>query len=170
MLATGVVSFSSLAVDASLQIQTPGTDYDWHTSQTLAVAAIGASTLVVGVVVRGRTARDYALWLYVIGLAGLAVGLGVETFDDGPGWGALWMATSLVVLGLSIPLQERLFAAAGLAGVFAYLARLVFDVFETANAALALVVVGLLVLGAGMLYQRLTQRAFSRPEGGKPAA
>jgi hypothetical protein len=61
-----------------------------------------------------------------------------------------------------VPLQERLFAAAGLLGVFTYLGKLVFDVFESANAALAMIVLGLLVLGAGLLYQRLTERATAK--------
>jgi Flp pilus assembly protein TadB len=75
------------------------------------------------------------------------------------------MAAALALLGLSIPLQQRLFAAAGLAAVFAYLGKLVFDVFESANAALVLVVLGLLVLGLGMLYQRYNERLFQRPRG-----
>jgi hypothetical protein len=103
-----------------------------------------------------------------IRLAGLAIGLGTKVFpqEAAAGWGALWLVVALTVLGLSIPLQQRLFAAAGLAAVFAYLAKLVFDVFESANAALILVVLGLLVLGAGMLYQRYSERLFARPGGG----
>ena len=61
-----------------------------------------------------------------------------------------------------MPLQQRLFAAAGLAAMFTYFAKLVFDVFESANAALGLALLGLLVLGAGLAYQRLTERVFSR--------
>ena len=47
---------------------------------------------------------------------------------------------------------------------FTYLGKLVFDVFESANAALALVVLGLLVLGVGMLYQRFSERLFAPPQ------
>ena len=65
-------------------------------------------------------------------------------------------------MALSLPLQQRPFAAAGLAGVFAYLAKLVFDVFESANAALALVVLGLLILATGVLYQRYSERLYER--------
>jgi hypothetical protein len=42
---------------------------------------------------------------------------------------------------------------------------LVFDVFESANAALVLVVLGLALLGIGMLYQRYNERLFSRAAG-----
>jgi glycosyltransferase involved in cell wall biosynthesis len=96
---------------------------------------------------------------YVLFLGRMSPEKGVHlAVDAATGWGGLWMVVSLVVLAMAVPLQERLFAVAGLAGVFVYLARLVFDVFETANAALVLVVIGLLVLGAGMLYQRYTGR------------
>jgi len=127
---------------------------------------VGAALLAAGVAVRDRTERDYSLWLYVAGLAGLAVGLVPKAFPSAAaaGWGGLWMAVALAVLALSIPLQQRLFAAAGLAAVFAYLGKLVFDVFESANAALALVVLGLLVLGVGMLYQRFSERLFAPPQ------
>src|SRR3970282_2177395 len=113
------------------------------------------------------TERDYSLWLYITGVAALAVGLGAKALPDNAEnagvWGTLWMITTLSVLGLSIPLQQRLLAAAGLAGVFAYLAKLVFDVFESASAALVMALLGLVVLGAGILYQRLTGRAATPP-------
>ena len=115
----------------------------------------------------------YHLVVIGAGTAGLvsaagAAGLGAKAFpsDAAAGWGVLWMITALVVLALSILLQQRLFAAAGLAAIFAYLARLVFDVFESANAALVLVILGLLILGIGMLYQRYSERIFARPQGG----
>ena len=85
---------------------------------------------------------------------------------DAAGWGALWLITALVALALSILLQQRLFAVGGLAATFAYLAKLVFEVFESANAALVLAILGLLILGIGMLYQRFSERIFARTQGG----
>lgn len=163
-----VISFTSLIIDTTLQVQHPGRyyDYEWGVGQALAVAGVGATVLVAAVLSRGRTERDYGVWLYVVGLGALAVGLGFQALDDNGAeaiWGTIWMVTAVVILGLSLVLQERLFAAAGLAAMFVYFGKLVFDVFESANAALALVVLGLLVLGAGMLYQRYNERLFSRP-------
>ena len=160
VLVAALVALTSFLVDASLQVLRPGESYELESPQTMLIAVVGGATLVAGIMVRGRTQRDYALWLWLAGLAGLTMGLGSQALavDAATGWGGLWMVVSLVVLAMAVPLQERLFAVAGLAGVFVYLARLVFDVFETANAALVLVVIGLLVLGAGMLYQRYTGR------------
>jgi hypothetical protein len=152
-----IASVISLALDASIQVQGGHLVYTWHTPQALIVAGMGVAVLAAAVALRGQTERDYSLWLYIAGLAALGVGLAFVTFPGGAaaGWGALWMIAALSVLGLSIPLQQRLFAAAGLAAIFAYLAKLVFDVFNSdATAALAMALLGLIVLGSGLLYQR----------------
>ena len=173
VLIAAIVAFISLTLDATLQVQQPGPyydewgwNYDWGVGQSLTVAAVGGTVLVAAVLSRGRSGRDYAVWLYVVGLAALAVGLGSQALDEDGAeaiWGTLWMVVALAILGLSLVLQERLFAAAGLAAMFAYFGRLVFEVFESANAALALVVLGMIVLSVGMLYQRYNERLFSRP-------
>ena len=162
-----ILSVTSLLVDATIQVESGRLVYTWDTSQELTIAAMGVAVFAAGIAVRGRTERDYSLWLYITGVAGLAVGLGAKVLPDNVEnsavWGALWMIAALGVLGLSIPLQQRLLAAAGLAGVFVYLAKLVFDVFESASAALVMALLGLAVLGAGMLYQRLTGRMATPP-------
>lgn len=169
VMVAAAVSLTMLVLDVSIQIEgAKRDDYIWETPQALIVAALGAGALTIGVVTRGQSERDYSLWLYVMGLVGLAIGLGNKAFpsDTPAGWGTLWMISALILLGLSVSLQQRLFAAAGLAAIFAFLAKLVFDVFESANAALVLVVLGLVILGAGMLYQRYSERLFARPQDG----
>ncbi len=163
VLAAALVSLTALFVDVSIQIETDRVYFEWETPQLLVIAFMGAGALAAGVFAPRADERDYALWLYVLGLVGLTVGLGAEAFSsESVGWGVLWLIVSLAVVALSLPLQQRLFAAAGLAGVFAYLAKLVFDVFESANAALVLVLLGLMILGAGVLYQRFSERLYSR--------
>ena len=167
VLAAAVVAFAALIVDVTIVLQAAREGYTWRTPQTLAIAAMGAALVAAGVAVRDRTRRDYSIWFYVMGLIGLTVGLAESAFSsDAPGWAALWLLAALTILALSIPLQQRLFAVAGLAAVFAYLAKLVFDVFESANAALVLVILGLLILCMGMLYQRFAERLFARPQSG----
>ncbi len=163
-----VVAIASLAVDLTLLADTGRTSYELETGQTLVIAALGAALLAAGVLSRDRYERDYSLWLYVMGLAGLTLGLSIEAFPDSaaPGWGVLWMIAALTVVGLSVPLQERLFAAAGLLGIFAFLGRLVFEVFESANAAFALIVLGVLVIAAGVIYQRLIENVIPRAQDG----
>ena len=159
-----VVAIASLAVDVTLLADTGRTSYELETGQTLVIAALGAALLAAGVLSRDRYERDYCLWLYVMGLTGLTVGLSIEAFPSNaaPGWGVLWMIAALTVVGLSVPLQERLFAASGLLAIFAFLARLVFEVFESANAAFALIVLGVLVIAAGVIYQRLIEGVIPR--------
>jgi hypothetical protein len=165
-LAAVLVSLTALFVDASIQVESNRVRFEWETVQLMVIAFMGAAALAGGVLVPRSDEHDYALWLYVMGLVGLAIGLGGEAFPSedlgGVGWGILWLIVALGVVALSVPLQQRLFAAAGLAGVFAYLAKLVFDVFESANVALALVVLGLLILATGALYQRYSERLYKR--------
>lgn len=160
VLVAALAGAISLALDASLQVQGDFEAYEWHAGQGLIIAALGAVSLGAGIRVRGETERDYSFWLSLVGLSALAAGLGALAFpsDAAAGWGIVWLITALLLLAVSVPLQERLFAAAGLLAVFAYLGKLVFDVFESANAALAMIVLGILVLGAGILYQRQTER------------
>ena len=164
VLVAALAGCISLALDVSLLVQGDFETYEWHATQSLVVATLGAAVLGAGVRVRGSTERDYSFLLYLLGLAALAVGLGTQALPEGgaAGWGVAWLIVALTLLAISVPLQERLFAAAGLLAVFAYLGKLVFDVFESANAALAMIVLGVLVLGAGILYQRLTERMAAR--------
>lgn len=162
-LVAGIMSVAWFVLDLSIQIQPDRVRFEWDTPQLVLLALMGAGALAAGVLVSGKTERDYSLWLYALGLAGLAIGLSVKAFEtDAWAWGALWLLVSLVIVALSVPLQQRLFAAAGLAGVFIYIGRLVFDVFETAGAALAFVVLGLMVLSAGAIYQRFSEQLYER--------
>jgi hypothetical protein len=167
VLIAAFASLVSVLLDTTMQVRSPSEfgDYIWGAGQSLTIAAVGTVALAGGVLSRDRTERDYSVWLYVFGIVALAVGLGVQALSEDSNeavWGSVWMGTAVALLVLSLVLQERIFAVAGLAGIFAYFAKLVFDVFESANAALALVVLGLVVLGVGMLYQRYNERLFTR--------
>lgn len=166
LLAAIGIPIVAFALDLSMLARRDFQDYTWHTPQSVVVALLGACYLVAGVYARRWEDRDYAFWIFVVALGALATGLGSLAMPEqaATGWGILWLVTALAVLALSLPLQERMFAAAGLLAVFVYLGKLVFDVFDSANAALALIVLGLLVLGAGMLYQRLNDRLNTRPQ------
>ena len=151
-------------VGVSFQAEGPQRHLEPEGVQAATIAISGAALLAIGAAIRGWSQRNYSLWLYIIAIAALTTGLGMEAFpEDAAGWGALWMIASVGLLALAVPLQERLLAGAGLIGAFAYLAKLVFDVFESANAALVLIVLGLLILGLGMLYQRYGSQLFARP-------
>lgn len=163
VLAAAIIALTVLFVDVSIQVEADRLGFALETPQLMVIAFMGLATLVGGVVAIRARERNYSLWLYALALAGLAVGLGVEVFpSDSVGWAVVWMSTALIVLALSLLLQERLLAVAGVAGIYAYFGKLVFDVFESANAAFALVVLGLLILGAGILYQRFGEQLYER--------
>jgi hypothetical protein len=168
VLAALLVGMIALAIDITMQTQGLELHYDWQTAEMLVIAWMGALYIAGGIAVRGYRERDYSFWLYLTGIGALAVGLGGLAFPDhaATGWGVLWMAASVLLIGIAVPVQERLLAAAGVAGVLAYLSKLAIEVFESANAALSLVVLGLIVLALAMAYQRYGDSVFRRSEAG----
>lgn len=162
-LAAALVATATLAIDASIQVDTTRTEYVWDAPQAVVLAVLGVAYIGAGVALRGR-GRSYSIWCYAGGIAALAAGLGSQAFqyESATGWGLLWLTASLAVLAMSIILQERLFAIAGLAGVFVYLFRLVFEVFEDALAPLAFVLLGLALVATGVLYQRYVEPYLAR--------
>jgi hypothetical protein len=161
MAAAAVVGLCWLAVEVGQVATGPSTDeFRWATAESILLATVGAATMALGAALHGRTQRDYTTWLYVLGLGALIYALWVRAFDsDAPGWGVGLVAISVLVLLLSIPLQQRLFAVVGVAAAYSYFGKLVFDVFEgSAVAALVLAALGLAIVAMGMLYQRFSQR------------
>ena len=164
VLAAMGIPIIALGLDLSLLGRGDYDDYGWTAAQGIVVALLGAAYLAAGVYARRWEERDYSFWLFVLALCALAAGLGSLAMPEhaATGWGVLWVVIALCLLALSLPLQERLLAAAGLLAVFVYLGKLVFEVFQDATAPLAFIVLGLLLVGAGMLYQRLTERLKTR--------
>lgn len=161
LAAAAVVGLGWLAVEVGQVATGPTIDeFSWGTAESLLLATVGAATVALGVALHGRTQRDYTTWLYALGLGGLVYALFVRAFaSDAPGWGIGFLAIAVLILLLSIPLQQRLFAVVGAGAAYVYFGKLVFDVFEgSAVTALALAALGLLIVAMGMLYQRFSQR------------
>jgi hypothetical protein len=163
LAAAAVVGASWLAVECGQVLRGPTSDeFEWGTMEPILLAVVGAATVLIGYLLRGRTQRDYTTWLYVLGLGALIYGLLIRALDsDAPGWGVGFLAVAVLVLALSIPLQQRLFALVGAGSAYVYFGKLVFDVFEgSAAMALALAGIGFLIVASGMLYQRFGRRLF----------
>jgi hypothetical protein len=170
LIAAIAASVSSLAIDVTIQVRLPSAPdyhYEWGVAQSLSLAAVGGAFLATGLFAQGRTRRDYTTLFLLAGIVALGLGLMSQTFVERSAtvWGLVWLATALALLALSLPFQQRILAAAGIAAVLAYLARLVFDVFASANAALIMVVLGLIVVAAGVAYQRYGERLFATRAG-----
>jgi len=164
LAAAAVTGASWLAVECGQVLRGPTTnEFEWGALESVLLAIVGAATVLVGYALHGRTQRDYTTWLYALGLGALIYGLLIRALDsDAPGWGVGFLAVAVLMLVLSIPLQQRLFALVGAGSAYVYFGKLVFDVFEgSAAMALALAGIGLLIVASGMLYQRFGRRLFT---------
>ncbi len=100
-------------------------------------------------------ARDsFAFWIHLFGLMAFWGGLS-WTYSDSELAKAAYCLINLGLLGIAVFLQRRAYAVFGAIGIAGYLGHLANHVFE--NSLLypfALSFVGLVILGAGLLYHR----------------
>lgn len=162
--AAAVVGLDWVAVECGQVLSGATTrEFEFGTLEPILLATVGGFTVALGVALHGRTRRDYTTWLYALGLGALIYALLIRALDsDAPGWGVGFLAVAVLMLLLSIPLQQRLFALVGAGSAYIYFGKLVFDVFEgSAAMALTLAGIGLLIVASGMLYQRFGRRLFA---------
>src|SRR5699024_8797173 len=118
--------------------------------------AFGVAVLLLAlwVDVRSRRTPDYAFWLYLSGLLSFWVALNLHDFS-GVWWKLGYCLINLGLLAVSAALRRRLFAVFGAFGILRYVSYLAFDVFEDSLLfSLLLTVLGLLVIAAGVVWQR----------------
>lgn len=114
--------------------------------------------LALWVDVRSRRIPDYAFWLYVSGLLSFWIALNLYDFS-GAWWKLGYCLINLGLLAISAVLRRRLFAVFGAFGILRYVGYLAFEVFEDSLLfSLSLTAVGVLVIFAGMLWQRYETR------------
>jgi len=76
-----------------------------------------------------RTRQDYAFWLYLFGTVTFWGGL--TLLDSGSELGKFfYFLVNLLLIGLSVFLNRRIFVVCGAIGTFSYLSHLAFKVFE----------------------------------------
>jgi hypothetical protein len=130
----------------------------------------GLLVMAVGFVADRRTEKDFAFWLYGLGLGHFWVGL--TSFPEGSE--VIWLAYALVNLLLmivSILLQRRVFMAAGALGIFIYLGHLGLETFEDSLLfPFILSFVGLAIIGAAVWYKKHEQKVEAAMLGVLPAA
>ncbi|MCG8292435.1 MULTISPECIES: DUF2157 domain-containing protein [Pseudomonas] len=130
-----------------------GDVFDWEQRRTVSLW-FGLGMLLVFLVVDGRTARDYAFWGYLAGLAAFWGGL--TLMDSGSEWGKIvYCLINLGLMGLAVLLRRPVFMVFGAMGVAAYLGYLSYEVFaDSLLFPVVLTLIGLAVIGLGVLYQK----------------
>jgi hypothetical protein len=103
---------------------------------------------------RPGSGRDYAFWLYLLGMLSFWGALSARPSDYE--WSkALYALLNLGFIGLGVLLDRRVFTVCGAFGVAGYLAHLSHVVFKDSLLfPLALSAIGLLLIAAGLVWQR----------------
>ena len=128
---------------------------DFIESQQLWVSvAFGAGLLVVAYLLDRRAGKDYAFWLYLMGLAAFWGGLSM--MDSAGPWSRLgYFALNLTLIAVSSLLDRRVFAVFGSLGVAGYLSYLAIRLFkDSLFLPMALTVIGVGVIVGTVAYER----------------
>ncbi len=128
---------------------------DFNESQQLWVSVVfGAGVMVAAYLVDRRSRKDYAFWLYLIGLAAFWGGLSMMD-STGPWTRAAYFALNLTLIAVSSLLDRRAFAVFGSLGVAGYLSYLALRLFkDSLFLPMALTVIGVGVIVGTVAYQR----------------
>lgn len=139
-------------------------DFNWH--QRLWVSVwFGLVVLLIGYMIDRRTPEDYAFWMYFFGL--LAFWGGLSMMESGnPFTKFLYCMINVGMMFVAILLQRRAFMVFGALGVSGYLGYLSYDVFkDSALFPFVLSGIGLMIIFAGVKYQRVEKRVESAIRG-----
>ena len=103
---------------------------------------------------RNRDRRDFAFWLYLFGV--LTFWGGLTSLDSGSQLGKfIYACINLLLIAVGAALSRRVFAVFGGLGLALYLGYLSYKVFrDSLMFSLALSVIGLGIMGAGIYWQR----------------
>lgn len=147
------VAFSLWFMSMDLTAVLYGTDFSWEQRKLVSVW-FGLVMLVGSFLVDRRTEQDFAFWGYLFGL--LAFWGGLTSMDSDTELGKLvYCCINVILMGVSVLLQRRVFIVFGGIGVSIYLGHLAYDVFESELLfAFALSGVGLAVIALGLQYHR----------------
>lgn len=134
-----------------------GEPFSWE--QRLRVSLwFGLGTLLVFLLVDGRTRQDYAFWGYLAGLLAFWGGL-TSMHSDSEFAKAMYCLINLVLMFVAVLLRRPMFMVFGALGVAAYLGYLSYEVFaESLLFPVVLSVIGATVIGLGLLYQKHRER------------
>ena len=118
----------------------------------------GVLLLVISWFVDRFMEEDFAFWGYLFGMFAFWDGLSLLE-HRGEISAALYCLVNVVLIGLAVPFDRRVFAVFGAIGVYAYLGHLSYVVFnESVTFPFVLGACGLSIIWLGMLYERYRSR------------
>ena len=145
-------------------------DFAWGPTEWTVGALVGAAMLGIGAWLQRRHGgQDWSRWFYFFGHVALLGNLAALALGDDLLAGVVFLAVYVGFVAASVWLQSRMFLVFGAIGVYAYVAKLAFDVFDRSlGFTLVLAAVGLLIVLATVAYERyarpwLAQRLLRNP-------
>jgi hypothetical protein len=130
-------------------------DYAWHDREWVSML-FGLAMLLAAYLLdlRSRIGQDFAFWGYLFGL--LAFWGGLSMLESGSELSkVIYCGINVGLVVISVMLRQRSFIVFGSLGIMGYIGHLAFRVF--ANSLMfpfVLTAVGILVIYAGVMYQR----------------
>jgi hypothetical protein len=146
-------------------------DFAWGPPEWTVGALVGAGMLALGVWLQRRhSGQEWSLWFYLFGHIALLGNLAALALGDDALPGVLFLAVYVGFVIASIWLQARVFLVFGAIGVYAYVAKLAFDVFDRSlGFTVALAAIGLLIVLVTVAYERHARPWLARRFGALPA-
>lgn len=112
--------------------------------------------------VRSSNSKDYAFWLYIFGVIAFWGGLSAQ-YSDSEWSKFLYMCINVLMIGIGVILNRKVFVIFGALGCCCYLGHLAFQVFQYSYLfPIALTLMGIGIIYLGVLWQKnemlLTQK------------
>lgn len=117
-----------------------------------------------GLVVDRIRLRQHAFWLFLTGLTATFVFLGIDSFDNalGPA-GLTFLLLAILAIAISMVINYRAFLIYGALGLYGWISALVIDAFGGSRpVALGLILLGVVIVAAGIGWQRWIQPHIGR--------
>jgi len=124
------------------------------------VAGAGAALLITGTILRWRVPGEYGFWFNLPGHIAFLYAFTWASFEPwGVGYATLYVVVYAAILLLSVPLRDRLYAVAGVIGIYIFVFRLIVDAFaDSPFLPLGLALLGLSMVALAIGYQQLRVR------------
>jgi hypothetical protein len=127
-------------------------------------AIISSIFILIGIWMTFYGMKDYAFWLKLYGLIWLLFSFSILFFESGSIiFGLLYLATYIIMVGISLYLHEAMFIVFAVIGIYLYIFNLVFDIFQgSAIFPLILGIAGISIVLLAVLLQKYGRRLFQR--------